>query len=148
MNFIENIISNKLKEAKEDIFNRLNEIVGERLEEHKFYLANDRFEGVEEIEEAVRRNPNVIRMGRIQKIRRRIRRNQKGRIVVQRNARRSAIKGYRISGNKVVRIPASVRLHKARLLKRSWKTTRKAKLRRTLMKRKMSMRRRAGIGLK
>ena len=37
-------------------------------------------------------------MGKIQKIRRRIRRNAKGRIVVQKNKRRSAIKGYRISG--------------------------------------------------
>jgi hypothetical protein len=87
-------------------------------------------------------------MGRINKIRRRIRRNAKGRIVVQKNRRRSGIKGYRISGNTVKRIPATVRLRKARLLKRSWKTTRRAKLRRTLIKRKMSMRRRAGLGLK
>jgi hypothetical protein len=34
------------------------------------------------------------------------------------------------------------------LLKRSWKTTRKSKLRRTLLKRKMSMRRRQAMGLK
>jgi hypothetical protein len=60
----------------------------------------------------------------------------------------SGIKGYRISGNTVNRIPATVRLRKARLLKRSWKTTRKAKLRRTLFKRKMSMQRRKSMGLK
>ncbi len=47
-------------------------------------------------------------MGRITKIRRRIRRNKKGRIVVQRNVRKSGIKGYRISGNTVKRIPATV----------------------------------------
>jgi hypothetical protein len=87
-------------------------------------------------------------MGRINKIRRRIRRNAKGKIVVQKNVRKSGIKGYRISGNTVKRIPATVRLKKARLLKRSWKTTRKAKLRQTLLKRKLSMRRRSSLGLR
>jgi hypothetical protein len=98
-----------------------------------------------ELEEA---GNNIVRMGRVQKIRRRIRRNAKGRIVVQKNVRRSSIKGYRISGNTVKRIPATVRLHKARMLKRSWKTTRKSKLRRTLLKRKMSLRRRSSMGIR
>ena len=87
-------------------------------------------------------------MGRITKIRRRIRRNAKGRIVVQKNRKRSGIKGYRMVGNTVRRIPAAQRLKKARLLKRSWKTTRRAKLRRTLLKRKLSMRRRSSLGLR
>ena len=99
-------------------------------------------------EAAKRRNPNIVKMGRITKVRRRIRRNKKGRIVVQKNVKKSGVKGYRISGNTVKRIPATVRLRKARLLKRSWKTTRKAKLRRTLLKRKMSMRRRKSMGLR
>ena len=148
MNFISKIAANKLTEAKEEIFGRLNSIVAKRLEEAKRYVRADIFEEVEEIEEAVRRNPNIIRMGRIQKIRRRIRRNAKGKIVVQKNVRRSGIKGYRISGSTVKRIPAIARIRKARLLKRSWKTTRRAKLRRTLFKRKMSMRRRASMGLR
>ena len=148
MNLIESILQNKLAEARQDIFARLEQMVTERLNEAKVYLANDIYEEVEvdELDEAS--NPNVIKMGRIQKIRRRVRRNAKGRIVVQKNVRRSGIKGYRISGNTVKRIPAAVRLRKARLLKRSWKTTRKAKLRRTLLKRKMSMRRRASMGLR
>ena len=99
-------------------------------------------------EAAKKRNPNIVKMGRITKVRRRIRRNKKGRIIVQRNVRKSGLKGYRISGSTVKRIPATVRLRKARLLKRSWKTTRKSKLRRTLLKRKMSMRRRKSMGLK
>jgi phosphoenolpyruvate carboxylase len=147
MKFVDLILQNKLDEAKQELFDRLNEMVAQRLEEAKQYVAADRFEEVD-LEEATKRNPNIIKMGRIQKIRRRIRRNAKGRIVVQKNKRRSGIKGYRISGNTVKRIPATVRLRKARLLKRSWKTTRRAKLRRTLIKRKMSMRRRAGLGLK
>jgi Tfp pilus assembly pilus retraction ATPase PilT len=145
MSFVSSLIENKLDEAKEKLFAHLNEIVAKRLAEAKRYVAEDMF--IEVLDEATQ-NRNIIRQGRIQKIRRRIRRNAKGKIVVQKNIKRSAIKGYRISGNTVKRIPATVRLRKARLLKRSWKTTRRAKLRRTLMKRKMSMRRRSSIGLR
>ena len=148
LNFVNLILQNKLDEAKKVLFDRLDEMVAERTESAKRYVAADRLEEVEKLEEVARRNTNIIKMGRINKIRRRIRRNAKGRIVVQKNRRRSGIKGYRISGNTVKRIPATVRLRKARLLKRSWKTTRKSKLRRTLLKRKMSMRRRTAMGLK
>ena len=143
MSFLDSIIHKRFDEAKELLFSRLDEIVAKRLEEAKRYVAEDTFECVE-LEEA----GNIVKMGRVQKIRRRIRRNAKGRIVVQKNVRRSSIKGYRISGNTVKRIPATVRLHKARMLKRSWKTTRKSKLRRTLLKRKMSLRRRSSMGIR
>jgi hypothetical protein len=137
MNFLTKLIENKLEEAKQSLFDRLDEIAANKLEKLK-------------LDEAARKNTNIIKMGRVQKIRRRIRRNAKGKIVVQKNVRRSAIKGYRVSskGNVVKRIPATERIQKARLLQRSWKTTRRAKLRRTLLKRKMSMRRRAGLGLR
>ena len=145
MNFIDLILVGKLDEAKQCISDRLSEKMKERLAEAKRYIAAD----LKTLDEAApRRNPNIIKIGRIQKIRRRIRRNKAGRIVVQKNRKRSGIKGYRMVGNTVRRIPAVARLRKARLLKRSWKTTRRAKLRRTLMKRKMSMRRRAGLGLR
>lgn len=147
VSFVDLILQNKLAEAKELLIANINELIIERLQEAKRYAAEDRFEVVE-LDEIAKRNPNIIKIGRINKIRRRIRRNAKGRIIVQKNRRRSGIKGYRISGNTVRRIPATVRLRKARLLRRSWKTTRRAKLRRTLIKRKMSMRRRAGLGLK
>jgi hypothetical protein len=153
MSFVELILQNRLDEAKKLIFDRLDDIASIKMEEAKPFIIDEMFEEIEVDEEvleeaAKKRNPNIVKMGRIQKIRRRIRRNKKGRIIVQKNVRRSGIKGYRISGNTVKRIPATVRLRKARLLKRSWKTTRKAKLRRTLMKRKMSMRRRKSMGLK
>jgi hypothetical protein len=153
MNFVELILQNKLDEAKELIFEKLDEIASYKLEEVKPFVVDEMFEEIEVDEEvleeaAKKRNPNIVKMGRVQKIRRRIRRNKKGKIVVQKNVRRSAIKGYRLSGNTVKRIPATTRLRKARLLKRAWKTTRRAKLRRTLMKRKMSMRRRKSMGLR
>jgi hypothetical protein len=153
MNFVELILQNRLDEAKKLIFDRLDDIASIKMEEAKPFVVDEMFEEIEVDEEvleeaAKKRNPNVVKMGRVQKIRRRIRRNKKGRIIVQKNVRKSAIKGYRLSGNTVKRIPATVRLRKARLLKRAWKTTRRAKLRRTLMKRKMSMRRRSSIGLR
>ncbi len=149
MNLIDLIIEGRLDEARQCCCDRLKEKVAKRLEEAKRYVEADMFEEVEELTEVVkRRNPNLIKQGRITKIRRRIRRNAKGRIVVQKNRRRSGIKGYRIVGSTVRRIPANVRLKKARLLKRSWKTTRRAKLRRSQLKRKMSMRRRASMGLR
>jgi hypothetical protein len=153
MSFVELILQNKLDEAKELIYEKLDEIASYKLEEVKPFVVDEMFEEIEVDEEvleeaAKKRNPNVVKMGRVQKIRRRIRRNKKGKIIVQKNVRRSAIKGYRLSGSTVKRIPATTRLRKARLLKRAWKTTRRAKLRRTLLKRKMSMRRRKSMGLK
>lgn len=153
MSFVDHIIQSKLDEAREALFARLDEIVSEKLEAAKAFVVDAMFEEVEwedddQLDEATKRNPNIVKMGRVLKIRRRIRRNTKGRIIVQRNVRKSGIKGYRLSGNTVRKIPATVRIAKARKLKRSWKTTRRSKLRRTLMKRKMSMRRRTSIGLK
>ena len=141
MKLIDLIINDKLSEAKELIYNLLNKkAVNEIVEEGK----NVSFEGeVEQLNEG-----NIVRMGRIQRIRRRIRRNKKGRIVVQRNVRRSAIKGFRLSGNTVKRIPAAQRIMKARKLKRYWKSKGRAKLSRTLLKRKMSIRRRKSLGIR
>jgi hypothetical protein len=144
MTFVDLIARNKLVEAKSFIFERLEQMVATRLQAEKVSVADDIYEWVEEeLDEA-----NVMRMGRITKIRRRIRRNAKGRIIVQKNVRKSAIKGYRLTGNRIVRIPTIQRLQKSRKLKRYWKTKGKAKLRRTLMKRKISLRRRTSMGIK
>ena len=144
MTFVELIAENKLTEAKSFIFERLEQMLAARLEAEKVAVANNTYEWVEEeLDEA-----NVMRMGRITKVRRRIRRNAKGRIIVQKNVRKSAIKGYRLAGNRVVRIPTIQRLQKSRKLKRYWKTTGKSKLRRTLMKRKISLKRRKSMGIK
>lgn len=146
MNFVDLIGKNKLIEAKEFLFNRLDEIAANYLAEEKEFVGRNTYVEVEEqLDEA---STNVIKMGRVKKIRRRIRRNAQGRIIVQKNIRKSAIKGFRISGNTVKRIPAIERIQKARKLKRYWKTKGKAKLRRTLLKRKMSIRRRTSMGIK
>ena len=144
MKFIDLIAQNRLVEAKEIIFERLEEMIVARLEAEKVAVADDTYEWIEEeLDEA-----NVMKMGRVTKIRRRIRRNKQGRIIVQKNIRKSSIKGYRLSGNRVVRIPTIQRLQKARKLKRYWKTKGKSTLRRTLFKRKMSLRRRTSMGIR
>lgn len=143
MRLVDLISEGRFADAKEFIDLQLEELAKKRLVEVKKIIATDIYEEVEEIAEA-----NIQRMGRIQKIRRRIRRNAKGRIIVQRNVKRSAIKGFRISGNTVKRIPAMQRINKARKLKRYWKTKGRAKLNRTLLKRKMSLRRRKSMGIK
>lgn len=142
--FIESIIKGRILEAKFELTDRLNQIIAKKLEEAKKYIAADLFEEFEEVLDEA----NIVKMGRVLRIRRRIRRNAKGKIVVQRNRRKSAIKGYRLSGNTIKRIPATARISKARKLKRYWKTKGRAKMKRTLLKRKMSLRRRKSMGIK
>lgn len=144
MRIVDLLIQNKLVEAKELFYSQINERVAKRLEEKRKELSADIYEWTEEVIE----EGNIVKQGRIQKIRRRIRRDAKGRIVVQRNVKRSAIKGYRVSGNTVKRIPVTQRMQKARKLKRYWKTKGRAKLNRTLLRRKMSMRRRKSMGIR
>jgi hypothetical protein len=146
VSLVELIVSGRLAEAKEVVFARLDIISSDRLQEEKIVVGQDTYTMVEEVLDEA--STNVVKMGRIKKIRRRIRRNAQGRIVVQKNVRKSAIKGYRVSGNSVKRIPAIQRIQKARKLKRYWQTKGKAKLRRTLLKRKMSIRRRTSMGIK
>jgi hypothetical protein len=146
VSLVELIVSGRLAEAKEVVFARLDVISSDRLQEEKIVVGQDTYTMVEEVLDEA--STNIIKMGRIKKIRRRIRRNAKGKIIVQKNVRKSAIKGYRVSGNRVVRIPTIQRIQKARKLKRYWKTKGKARLRRTLLKRKMSIRRRTSMGIK
>jgi hypothetical protein len=146
MRLIDLIANGNLTEAKELVYNQLDSIVAVKLEEVKRYVAESTYVEDEQLDEAV--STNVVRMGRIKKIRRRIRRNTKGKIVVQRNRRVSAVKGYRISGNSLKRITAVQRINKTRKLKRYWKTKGRAKLQRTLMKRRVSMRRRKSMGIR
>lgn len=147
MKLIDLIAQGKLIEAKEVIFERLNKIAANELSKATVAIGENMFEEVEELEEA-NKSSNRIKQGRVIKIRRRIRRNKKGRIILQRNVRKSAVKGYRISGNTVKRITAIQRINKSRKLKRYWKSKGRAKLGRTLLKRKMSNIRRKSMGIR
>jgi len=144
MTILDLIFQNKLSEAKEHIYEKLNIILERKREQYKKYVSESFIhEETEELNEA-----NLVKMGRVTKIRRRIRRNKQGRIVVQRNRKRSAVKGFRISGNKLKRITAVQRINKARKLKRYWKSKGRATLQRRKLKQKMSIRRRKSMGIR
>lgn len=140
---IELIFSENYQEAKKEIEKKLQEKVSVFMEEAKQYISVDILE-----QENLDESGNVVNLGRIQRIRKRVRRDSKGRIIVQTNTRRSALRGYTISGNSIRRISAYERMRRSQQLKRAWKTSRRAKLTRTLLKRKMSMRRRYSLGLR
>lgn len=123
---IDDIIRQRFEDAKDRIFASLDEMLERKLVALKRTIASDYFE---ELSEAF--NPNRQKVGRIIKIRRRIRRDKKGKMVIQKNKRKSAIKGFRISGNKVVRVSAVSRMKKSRNLKKFWRSKGRSKLRRT-----------------
>jgi len=138
MNFIELIANGKLTEAKSFIFERLEKIVAEKLEEKKVSVADDIYEWVEEeLDEA-----NVMKMGRTKLIRRRIRQGK-----VQKNIRKSAVKGYTLKAGKLRRITAIQRVHMSRTQKRAARK-RKTHIRTTVRKRARSILRRKTMGIK
>ncbi|MCK9369345.1 hypothetical protein M0R04_05350 [Candidatus Dojkabacteria bacterium] len=137
MNLIQSIINNRLDEAKHILINLLEIKVKKCLDEVRQYISLSILE----------EDANIQKLGKVTRIRRRIRRDATGKIVIQRNATRSAMKGYRIVGKSIRRISAVQRLRRSQQLKRSWKSSRRSKLSRSLLKRKMSMRRRHSLGL-
>lgn len=78
---------------------------------------------------------------RIRRIRTRIRGGK-----IQRNIKKSGVKGYSLRGGKLVRMSAAEKLHR-RMGARKGKFKRRAKMARSLLKRKRSLRRRDSLGL-
>lgn len=85
---------------------------------------------------------NIMRQGRTVLIRRRIRKGK-----LQRNIRRSAVKGFTLRRGKITRIPVAKRIH-MRIVQRRAARKRKAHLQQTLRKRKLSIRKRKALGIK
>lgn len=129
---------------KELLDQRLKELVNEKLNQLKMRMTQETFGDVgvevdfvsEDINEA-----NVMKMGRTKLVRVRIRAGK-----VQRRKKLSAVKGYTIRGGRMVRMPAQERMHRKMAARRS-KYKRRAKLRQSLRKRKISLRRRHAMGL-
>lgn len=85
---------------------------------------------------------NVMRQGRTLLIRRRIRKGK-----LQRNVRKSAVRGFTLRKGKITRIPVSKRI-KMRITQKRASRKRKAHLQQTLRKRKLSMRKRKSMGIR
>jgi hypothetical protein len=134
---IDAIFSNNLLEAKRILDERLDELADDALTDVKEDMALEMFDvNLDELEEG-----NIMKMGRTKMIRLRIRGGK-----VQRRKKLSAIKGYTTRGGKLVRMSPVERRNRKMASRRS-KFKRRAKLRQSLRKRKMSLRRRSAMGL-
>ncbi|CAB4124360.1 hypothetical protein UFOVP49_198 [uncultured Caudovirales phage] len=83
---------------------------------------------------------------RIRIIKTRLRRGANGKITVQRRKKVSGIKGYTLKGGTLRRISAQERLHR-RLGARRAKVKRRGRAQRSLLRRKITLRRRHAMGL-
>lgn len=93
------------------------------------------------ISESMFAEGNRMRQGRTVLIRRRIRKGK-----LQRNIRRSAVKGFTLRHGKITRIPVAKRIH-MRIVQKRASRKRKAHMQQTLRKRKLSMRKRKALGI-
>jgi hypothetical protein len=96
---------------------------------------------VSEVVRKIIAEANVVRMGRKKLVKARIRGGK-----VQRRKVVSGVKGYTIRGGKLTRMSSAERLRR-RISQRKAKVKRRAKLARSLIKRKRSLRRRQSLGL-
>jgi len=136
-NFIDALLSNNLIEAKRILDERLDELADDALTDVKEDMALEMFDvDLDELEEG-----NIMKMGRTKMIRVRIRGGK-----IQRRKKLSAVQGYTTRGGKLVRMSPVERRNRKMASRRS-KFKRRAKLRQSLRKRKISLRRRSAMGL-
>lgn len=122
------------------ITEHLDRLLTQKLERYKRYLlesmAQEWTASIEDLAEA-----DVMKQGRTQLIRRRIRKGK-----LQRNIRKSNVKGYTLKGKKLVRISTTQRLKMKRGARRG-ALKRRGKLMSSLRKRKLSLRKRKTMGI-
>ena len=134
---IDAILSNDLLEAKKILDERLDKLADDALTDVKDDMALEMFDvDLDELEEG-----NIMKMGRTKMIRVRIRGGK-----IQRRKKLSAVQGYTTRGGKLVRMSPVERRNRKMASRRS-KFKRRAKLRQSLRKRKISLRRRSAMGL-
>lgn len=139
--FVSKVLSNQLNEAKEALENRIEDLIDEKLDLLKQKIAVDLYDeiGLEvRLEEGIR---NVLKTGRTKVVRLRIRKGK-----IQRRKKFSAVKGWTIRGGKLTRMSPIERRNRKMAARRS-KFKRRAKLRQSLRKRQMSLRKRRAMGL-
>ncbi len=141
--FVSRLLSNNLVEARNELDVKIRSLVEQKLSQIKLRVTAEIYEDigvevdfVDNISEG-----NVLRMGRTKVVRVRIRNGK-----VQRRRKLSSVKGYTIRGGKMIRMSPIERRNRKIGARRS-KFKRRAKLRQSLRKRKMSLRRRTAMGL-
>jgi hypothetical protein len=128
---IKDIISEQFDNAKIKIKEKLDEIIAIK------FASLTKTIGERILDEA-----NVIRQGRTKLIRRRIRKGK-----LQRNIRKSAVKGFTLRRGKLKRITAMQKIKMRRVQKRA-AIKRRAHMQSTLRKRRRSLMRRKTMGIR
>jgi len=141
--FVSRLLSNNLVEARNELDVKIRNLVEQKLNQIKMRVTEEIYEeiGVEVDFVDDLTEGNVLRMGRTKMVRVRIRQGK-----VQRRRKLSAVKGYTIRNGQMTRMSPMERRHRKMGARRS-KFKRRAKLRQSLRKRKMSLRRRTAMGL-
>ena len=124
--FVENIFLGDYLVAQEDIVERIEQIVADKLSS----LQETILEG------------NIQRMGRTKLIRVRIRKGK-----VQRRIKKSAVKGYTVRDGRIVRMTPMERRHRKMAARRA-KFKRKSKMNQAMRKRAVSIRKRKALGVR
>jgi len=131
MNAVALVAEGRFSDAKSLITASLDQIIEKKLAVLRKVIAESMFT-----------EANRMRQGRVVLIRRRIRKGK-----LQRNIRRSAIKGFTLRHGKITRIPVAKRIH-MRIVQKRAARKRKSHMQQTLRKRKLSMRKRRALGIK
>jgi len=129
---VENILSNKLIDAKSLLEDKIYEILEDKLTEIKARMALEMFD----LDEG-----NIQKMGRTKLVKIRIRGGK-----VQRRKKVSGVQGYTMRSGRMIRMSPQERRNRKMAARKS-KFKRRAKLGQALRKRKMSLRRRGSLGL-
>lgn len=135
---IKEFLLEDLEEVKNIIHEKLKSLVKQKIEEKRKELYSNILS---------EKQLNHYRVGRYTRIRRRLRRDKSGRIVVQRNIRKSNKKGYRVTGNKMRRLSNTGMIQRKINLKKAWRTGRRSRLAQSLIRRRMSYVKRKAMGL-
>jgi hypothetical protein len=137
--FVSKLLQNKIVEAKEVLNQRIQDLVNERVNQVKLRIAAEMYDDFEVEEELA--EGNIQKMGRTQLVRVRFRKGK-----IQRRVKKSAVPGFTIRGGRLVRMSPQERRHRKMAARRS-KFKRRSKLRQSLRKRQMSLRKRKAMGL-
>ena len=127
--FIDCLFYGDLAEAKKALVDRIEELVAEKLEQVEVEIVDELDEG------------NIQKMGRTQLVRVRFRKGK-----IQRRVKKSAVPGFTIRGGKLTRMMPQERRNRKMAARRS-KFKRRSKLRQSLRKRQISLRKRKAMGL-
>lgn len=136
MDFIENLLAERLDEAKLDLEDKLVSILAKKLEESKTLLG----QRVYALDEYM--NNVVQRRGRLKFVRLRVRSGK-----VQRRKKFSAVKGWTLRRGHLIRMRASEKLHR-KLGARRAKIKRRSEKARIHRRTIIAMRKRRALGLR